>query len=65
MVMEDGPMKGAVDAETENVLLQEFVTYSVRDGETVVKTVVTRTFSEGDYIDTTTVIPMGKVWHKG
>ena len=53
MSIKDGPFKSAVEANTDKVIKQELVTYSVDDNNNVVRKITTRTFFEDDYIDST------------
>jgi len=57
--MQKGPMKTAMDAPTDGVIQQEFVTYVVADNKRVYKRTVTRKFhSNGDYHDSYTSEPL-------
>jgi|13_taG_2_1085334.scaffolds.fasta_scaffold20582_3 hypothetical protein len=59
--MKDGPLKSAFETETTGVLLQELTTYRIVDGM-MRKEVTQRRFSmDGDYLDNTSVQPLGEV----
>ena len=59
--MTDGPLKQAFDLlDSDGVLSRELTTYRKRDGM-LVKEVVTRTYTDRDYIDGTTITPICKV----
>ena len=59
--MTEGPLKAAFDLlDSDGVLSRELTTYRKRDGM-LVKEVVTRTYTDRDYIDGTTITPICKV----
>ena len=59
--MTDGPLKRAFDLlDSDGVLSRELTTYRKRNGM-LVKEVVTRTYTDRDYIDGTTITPICKV----
>ena len=59
--MTDGPLKRAFDLlDSDGVLSRELTTYRKRNGM-LVKEVVTRTYTDIDYIDGTVTIPICKV----
>ena len=59
--MTEGPLKQAFDLlDSDGVLSRELTTYRKRDGM-LVKEVVTRTDTDRDYIDGTTITPICKV----
>jgi len=59
--MTDGPLKAAFDLlDSDNVLSRELTTYRKRNGM-LVKEVVTRTYTNRDYIDGTVTIPICQV----
>ena len=59
--MTDGPLKAAFDLlDSDGVLSRELTTYRKRSGM-LVKEVVTRTYTDIDYIDGTVTIPICKV----
>ena len=59
--MVDGPLKQAFDLlDSDGVLSRELTTYRKRNGM-LVKEVVTRTYTDIDYIDGTVTIPICKV----
>ena len=59
--MTDGPLKAAFDLlDGDGVLSRELTTYRKRNGM-LVKEVVTRTYTDIDYIDGTVTIPICKV----
>ena len=59
--MTDGPLKAAFDLlDSDGVLSRELTTYRKRKGM-LVKEVVTRTYTDRDYIDGTTITPIYKV----
>jgi len=59
--MTDGPLKRAFDLlDSDGVLSRELTTYRKRDGM-IIKEVVTRTYTDRDYIDGTVTIPICKV----
>ena len=59
--MTEGPLKQAFDLlDSDGVLSRELTTYRKRDGM-LVKEVVTRTYTDRDYIDGTTITPICKV----
>ena len=59
--MTEGPLKVAFDLlDSDGVLSRELTTYRKRDGM-LVKEVVTRTYTNRDYIDGTTITPICKV----
>ena len=59
--MTDGPLKQAFDLlDSDGVLSRELKTYKKRNGM-LIKEVVTRTYTDGDYIDGTVIIPICKV----
>ena len=57
---DDGPLKGATEATTDDVVRQELVTYKKRDGYLVRQTTV-RVFDSVDYIDNTTTAVLFKL----
>ena len=58
--MTDGPLKAAFDLlDSDGVLSRELTTYRIRKGM-LVKEVVTRTYTDNNYIDGTTVNPICK-----
>ena len=59
--MTDGPLKAAFDLlDSDGVLSRELTTYRKRNGM-LVKEVVTRTYTDNNYIDGTSIIPICKV----
>lgn len=57
--MEEGPLKTAMDAPTDGVIQQKFVTYVIEDDNCLIKRTVTRKFnSNGDYHDSSTSEPL-------
>ena len=59
--MTDGPLKAAFDLlDSDGVLSRELTTYRKRNGM-LIKEVVTRTYTNRDYIDGTVTIPICKV----
>ena len=54
-----GPLVDAIEANTDGVIMQEFITYRVRDGM-LVKEMTKRQFSENDkdYQDSKSTIPL-------
>ena len=59
--MTDGPLKAAFDLlDSDGVLSRELTTYRKRNGM-LVKEVVTRTYTDNNYIDGTVIIPICKV----
>ena len=59
--MTDGPLKAAFDLlDSDNVLSRELTTYRKRNGM-LVKEVVTRTYTDRDYIDGIVTIPICQV----
>ena len=59
--MTEGPLKEAFDLlDSDGVLSRELTTYRKRNGM-LVKEVVTRTYTDIDYIDGTVTIPICKV----
>ena len=59
--MTEGPLKEAFDLlDSDGVLSRELTTYRKRNGM-LVKEVVTRTYTDRDYIDGTTITPICKV----
>ena len=59
--MTEGPLKVAFDLlDSDGVLSRELTTYKKRNGM-LVKEVVTRTYTDRDYIDGTTITPICKV----
>ena len=59
--MTDGPLKQAFDLlDSDGVLSRELTTYKKRNGM-LIKEVVTRTYTDGDYIDGTVITPICKV----
>ena len=59
--MTDGPLKQAFDLlDSDGVLSRELITYRIRNGM-LVKEVVTRTYNDRDYIDTTSSNPICKI----
>ena len=57
---DDGPVKGATEAATDDVVRQELITYRTRDGYLVRETTI-RVFTSGDYIDNTTTAVLFKL----
>ena len=58
--MTEGPLKVAFDLlDSDGVLSRELTTYRKRNGM-LVKEVVTRTYTDNNYIDGTTVTPICK-----
>ena len=58
--MTDGPLKAAFDLlDSDGVLSRELTTYRIRNGM-LTKEVVTRTYTDNNYIDGTTVTPICK-----
>ena len=58
-LMEEGPLKTAMDAPTDGVIQQKFVTYVIEDDNCLIKRTVTRKFnSNGDYHDSSTSEPL-------
>jgi hypothetical protein len=55
----DGPLVSAFEASTDGVIMQEFITYRVRDGM-LVKEITKRQFSEDgkDYHDSKSTVPL-------
>ena len=59
--MTDGPLKAAFDLlDSDGVLSRELTTYRKRNGM-LIKEVVTRTYTNHDYVDGTVTIPICKV----
>jgi len=59
--MTEGPLKVAFDLlDSDGVLSRELTTYKKRNGM-LVKEVVTRTYTDRDYIDGTIITPICKV----
>ena len=59
--MTEGPLKVAFDLlDSDGVLSRELTTYRKRNGM-LVKEVVTRTYTDNNYIDGTVTIPICKV----
>ena len=59
--MTDGPLKAAFDLlDSDGVLSRELTTYRIRNGM-LTKEVVTRTYTDRDYIDGTVVIPICEI----
>ena len=58
--MTDGPLKAAFDLlDSDGVLSRELTTYRIRNGM-LTKEVVTRTYTDSNYIDGTVSIPICK-----
>ena len=58
--MTDGPLKAAFDLlDSDGVLSRELTTYRIRNGM-LTKEVVTRTYTDNNYIDGTTITPICK-----
>tara|TARA_R100000697_G_scaffold12502_1_gene18652 strand:- start:1284 stop:1475 length:192 start_codon:yes stop_codon:yes gene_type:complete len=58
--MTDGPLKAAFDLlDSDGVLSRELTTYRIRNG-ILTKEVVTRTYTDNNYIDGTVSIPLCK-----
>tara|TARA_B100000902_G_C27151299_1_gene833896 strand:+ start:435 stop:662 length:228 start_codon:yes stop_codon:yes gene_type:complete len=59
MVLKDGPLKSAIDADAEdnNIIKQELTTYKIIDNM-LTREVVTRTYYGNDYYDTTSHEPL-------
>ena len=58
--MADGPLKAAFDLlDSDGVLSRELITYRIRKGM-LVKEIVTRTYTDDNYIDGTTITPICK-----
>ena len=59
--MTEGPLKAAFDLlDSDGVLSRELITYRIRKGM-LVKESVTRTYTDNNYIDGTTITPICKV----
>ena len=58
--MTDGPLKAAFDLlDSDGVLSRELITYRIRKGM-LVKESVTRTYTDNNYVDGTTITPICK-----
>lgn len=56
--MTEGPFKDAFDRDNADVIRKELITYRVRNG-TMIKEINTREYyTDGDYHDSHTVIPL-------
>ncbi|MBL96921.1 MAG: hypothetical protein CMF52_03810 [Legionellales bacterium] len=56
----DGPLLQAFDNLPQGIVRQELTSYFMRDGQ-LIKQTVERTFNNaGDYIDSTSVVPLTK-----
>ena len=53
----EGPLKSAFESDTTGVVLQEFITYRLKDG-VMRKEVTTRRFSNNDYYDSSSASPL-------
>ena len=58
--MKDGPLLEAVNNIPDGVIRQELTSYFVRDGQLVKQTVERTYSSDGDYNDSTVVVPLTK-----
>lgn len=57
----DGPLVSAFEAEIEGVIKQEFITYRVKDGMLRKETVKRNFGTNGDYIDSSEIVPLMEV----
>jgi len=57
MNKEDGPLLDTFNKKQEGVIMQELVTYYIRDG-IMIKETVQRQYSKDDYMDSTTIQPL-------
>ena len=53
----DGPLVSAFESSIDGVIMQEFITYRMRDG-TLTKETTNRKFDGIDYYDSTTYQPL-------
>ena len=58
MVVKDGPLKQAINAEDSSIIKQELITYRVIDSVLTKETVDRRFYGSGDYIDSTSYEPL-------
>ena len=58
MVVKDGPLKQAINAEDSSIIKQELITYKIVDDRIVKETVDRRFLENGDYIDSTSQEPL-------
>ena len=58
MVVKDGPLKQAINAEDSSIIKQELITYRVIDSVLTKETVDRRFLENGDYIDSTSQEPL-------
>lgn len=58
--MSDGPFKSEFDTDLEGVVRRELVTYRYKDG-IMTKEIAIRTYTTGDYNDSTSHIPMPEI----
>lgn len=56
----DGPLLQAFDNLPQGIVRQELTSYFMRDGRLIKQTVERIFNSKGDYIDSTSVIPLTK-----
>ena len=56
----DGPLLQAFDNLPQGIVRQELTSYFMRDGRLIKQTVERIFNSKGDYIDSTSVIPLKK-----
>ena len=56
----DGPLLQAFDNLPQGIVRQELTSYFMRDGKLIKQTVERIFNSKGDYIDSTSVIPLTK-----
>jgi hypothetical protein len=56
----DGPFVSAFESDIDGVIKQELITYRVVNGM-LRKEVTERTFTNGDWLDTSTVKPLAEV----
>ena len=63
MVLEDGPLRSAIERDTTGVVKPEFITYVVRGNQLVKETIVRKFSPGGDYTDSTFFEPLVEVKH--
>ena len=59
MNIEEGPFLSVLE-KTDGVFRKEIINYRKRDGQLVIEKSIRTFFSDGDYDDTTEVIPLCK-----
>lgn len=61
MVAQEGPLKSAFDGlESQGVVSHALITYRYLNGQLQKETVTRKYQTDGDYIDSSTVEPIGK-----